>query len=686
MSKLQYFTFAQPLLSKTALFFEVKRTRFWRMKLYGNACFIGWGRKRSGEKAKDCAQSYQSSYLLLEDGFIRSLGLGVDGSPAFSIVEDDVGIYYDATVPSKLENLLNTFDFTSDPALLSQAREAMDFIIYHHLSKYNHAPDVPVNHFSSDPSCSRVLVVAQTAGDMSLKYGLGEVFTTDQMLAAAISENPDSTVYLKIHPDVLSGKKESDIDVNGLPESVRVISEDFNPVSLLGCFDKVYTKTSQMGFEALMQGKAVVCFGMPFYAGWGLTDDRVSCTRRRVQRTVEEVFAAAYLLYSRYANPFTNESYDLFKTLRFLNDTRTKLLAHEGHWYVLGISKWKRKFVSNFLGFRASVDFVENVNEAPVNAQVLVWAAYAKPDVIRLLESRGCKVTLLEDGFLRSVGLGINQAPALSLVLDRQGVYYDASKASDLETILNARDFDQACLKRAEALIKKLVALKLTKYNLNAKKQAVTLEAFKEELKYLSAGCRVILVPGQVESDASIQRGSPKIKTNLALLEQVRQDNPQAFIIYKPHPDVLTGLRSGAVTQGADNLFDLQVSDLLMADLLECVDAVHTITSLTGFEALLRNKQVVCYGLPFYAGWGLTEDKLLCERRTRKLTLSELVAGTLIQYPTYADPKTGHLIDVETAVELLRQQKERGAHQLPVYKRIARWLRVNLIQFVDIKR
>jgi capsular polysaccharide export protein len=107
-------------------------------------------------------------------------------------------------------------------------------------------------------------------------------------------------------------------------------------------------------------------------------------------------------------------------------------------------------------------------------------------------------------------------------------------------------------------------------------------------------------------------------------------------------------------------------------------------TSLTGFEALLRGKRVVCYGLPFYAGWGLTQDVLTCERRQRKLSLEELVIGALIKYPTYCDPKTGHLIDVETAIELLAQQKAKGEQLLPWHKRAFRWFRLNVLMPIGL--
>lgn len=62
-------------------------------------------------------------------------------------------------------------------------------------------------------------------------------------------------------------------------------------------------------------GKECVCFGIPFYAGWGITDDRVICERRVKQRSVEEVFAAAYILYTHYTNPYQNRPSDIVDTI-----------------------------------------------------------------------------------------------------------------------------------------------------------------------------------------------------------------------------------------------------------------------------------------------------------------------------------------------------------------------------------
>ena len=307
------FSTSKQLIKSVSAFYEVTYYSYWKYWREECGTFYGWGRKSSGKKAVYLAQKCGTSFVLLEDGFIRSIGLGVDGTPSFSIVSDRKGIYYDATEPSDLEELLSHYDFKNDKALMSQAREAMELMRKYHISKYNYAPDINPAFFPKNDK--RVLIVAQTLGDASLRYGLAKQFTTDEMIDAAITENPEATVYLKVHPDVLSGKKRSDIDIEAARKKCLIIDQDINPISLLKYFNKVYTKTSQMGFEALLVGCETVCFGMPFYAGWGITDDRIACERRGRTLSVEEVFAASYILYSKYYNPYTQKPSDIINAI-----------------------------------------------------------------------------------------------------------------------------------------------------------------------------------------------------------------------------------------------------------------------------------------------------------------------------------------------------------------------------------
>ncbi|HDZ5017968.1 TPA: capsular polysaccharide biosynthesis protein, partial [Campylobacter jejuni] len=310
------------------------------LKINKDDIFFGWGRKRSGVKAVSLAEKYHSKFMLLEDGFIRSLNLGVENSPSFSIVKDEIGIYYDATQPSKLENLLNIYEFKDEE--LKQAKKAIELIKKYKISKYNNNLDILDNYFQKDEK--RVLIITQTANDASLEFGLAKDFKTLDMIKDAIKENPDSKIYIKIHPDVLSGKKQSDLDINLLPKECILIIENFNPIALLEFFDKVYTKTSGMGFEALMLGCECVCYGMPFYAGWGLTKDKLECKRRIQKRSLEEVFYATYILYSKYFNPYLNRKSDIFDTIKTLAKYKDIEKVNSNRLFFFGFSKWKRKF------------------------------------------------------------------------------------------------------------------------------------------------------------------------------------------------------------------------------------------------------------------------------------------------------------------------------------------------------
>lgn len=306
--------------------------------------------------------------------------------------------------------------------------------------------------------------------------------------------------------------------------------------------------------------------------------------------------------------------------------------------YALDFSRWKRGSLR--LCFPESeVRFISSVDRVPDGATLAVWGMRAAPEA----EKRGIRVVRVEDGFLRSVGLGADLIRPLSWVVDGRGIYFDATQPSDLEVLLSGAVFPTELLQRAAALRERIVAAGLTKYNVGA-----------TPWRRPRGAARVILVPGQVESDASIACGAPKIKTNLGLLQSVRDANPDAYVLYKPHPDVVARLRAqGKGEDDAARWCDAVVVDAPMGELLREVDEVHCLTSLAGFEALLRGKKVVCYGQPFYSAWGLTEDKAPVTRRTRRLSLDELVAGALILYPRYFNRRCNALVTPEVALDEL---------------------------------
>jgi capsular polysaccharide export protein len=274
----------------------------------------------------------------------------------------------------------------------------------------------------------------------------------------------------------------------------------------------------------------------------------------------------------------------------------------------------------------------------------------------------GVRILRLEDGFLRSVGLGADLIRPMSWVVDTQGMYYDATRPSDLETLLADTAFAPALVQRAARLRERIVAEGLTKYNLGV-----------SGWQRPPGVGKVILVPGQVESDASLAYGAPKIRSNIGLLQAVRLAHPKAHLVYKPHPDVLAGLRAkGAGEDEALRWCDEQVTDAAMGELLLAVDEVHVLTSLAGFEALLRHKAVTCYGQPFYSGWGLTTDIVPHSRRTRRLSLDELVAGALIAYPLYLSRKSEALITPEQALDELLAWRAKTGNTAPWWRQYFR--------------
>ncbi|EAH6411754.1 capsular polysaccharide biosynthesis protein [Campylobacter jejuni] len=652
---MKYYSTSKKLIANVRNFYTISLYKK-NLKINKDDLFFGWGRKKSGLKAMNLAKKYKAKFILLEDGFIRSLNLGVENSPSFSMVKDDIGIYYDATMPSKLENLLNTYEFKDEE--IKQAKKAIELIKKYKISKYNNNLDIPDDYFQKDEK--RVLIITQTANDASLEFGLAKDFKTVDMIKDAIKENPKSKIYIKIHPDVLSGKKQSDLDINSLPKECILITENFNPIALLEFFDKVYTKTSGMGFEALMQECECICYGMPFYAGWGLTKDKLECKRRMQKRSLEEVFYAAYILYSEYFNPYLNQKSNIFDTIQTLAKYKDIEKVNSNRLFMLGFTLWKRHFIKPFFNAKDNeIIFLNSLKslaryKLKENDKFFIWGKkYDENTLKNLLLTKAKeqnltnftpKISLVEDGFIRSISLGSDLTRPFSLIVDDKGLYIDPNKASKLEELLQNEIFDENILNRAKNIIKILLENRFSKYN-----------GLKHENLKINAkiGQKIILIPAQVEDDASMILGGFGLST-LDLLKEVRAKNQDAYIIFKPHPDVLSGNRVGLKDETRILEFcDEIVKDCSIDSAIKIADEIHTITSTSGFDALLRAKKVFIYGMPFYAGWGLTKDKYKCERRTRKLSLEELVAGALIAYPRYINPKTKTLCEIEVCLDIM---------------------------------
>ncbi len=589
-----------------------------------------WGQSPTAPRGEAVADRRDVPVIRVEDAFLRSVGLGRDGDVPIGLHIDRRGVHFDPAVPSDLEMLL-TENPLDDTALLDRARAGIAAMQDGHLSKYNaFDPALPV------PDAGYVLIIDQTRKDASVTASGADSNTFKEMLFYAQTEHPGARIVIKTHPETLGGHRAGYFKDDVASDRISLCDQPVSPWALLEGAIAVYTVSSQMGFEAILAGHKPVVFGQPFYMGWGLTDDRKPLQRRQRNLTRVQLFAAAMILYPIWYDPYHDRLCSFEEAVATMTAMAQAARDDYRGWVAADMRLWKRGVLQQVFGKPRRVIFADGegafAKAKATERRLMAWASTDRTDAV-----------LVEDGFLRSRGLGADLIPPLSLVLDDVGIYYDATRPSRLEALINsAGDLDAGSRARATALIDRITDARLSKYNL----------ALGSELASLPKGRR-ILVPGQVEDDASIRLGCAEVNTNRGLLEAVRVANPAAVLIYKPHPDVEARLRPGAVTD-ADQIADVVLTQADPIAAIDAVDEVWTMTSLLGFEALLRRKRVTCLGTPFYAGWGLTDDRAMpVTRRTARVDLAALVHATLIAYPRYFDPVTGLACPVEVIVHRL---------------------------------
>jgi len=346
-----------------------------------------------------------------------------------------------------------------------------------------------------------------------------------------------------------------------------------------------------------------------------------------------------------YFDPFTGERVTLEDAIRLCGFWRQLIDSNRDIDSAIGFAFWKRPTVTPLLWGGSEVNFASELDPS-LPGKVAVWKARTSESVLAELDQDEGKAIEVEDGFIRSVGLGADCVPPLSIVVDRLGVHFDPGRPSELERLIEKGEFSTELVERARTLRELIVASGVSKY---AAGPASPVARTNER--------RHILVPGQVEDDRAVLCGGGDVCGNLDLLRRVRQDSPDAYILYKPHPDVEAGHRAGGIPdESCFEFADEIVRDRPISALIDLADEIHVNTSLAGFEALLRQKPVTTHGVPFYAGWGLTRDKgPVPSRRTAERTINELVAAVLLQYPRYLDPLTGLPCPPEILVRRIAQ-------------------------------
>lgn len=245
--------------------------------------------------------SSRGMLLIFEDGFFRGTSVETDSPVAspLSIILDRKALHFDGSRVSELDDLLNSRILTSPSCIRPDAIKLFDRIRQIGLSKFIDRVQFSAGNVGELKENQRCIILGQVRTDQSLIWGRKNRLSFVELAQIAISENPGSEVVFRPHPlEILDPQEKNQLQSLGV-----LVSSATTPLgSELKTADKVYTFCSQAGFDALLAGKTVVTFGTPFYAGWGLTDDReeFEVGKRTRQLSLLELFCGAVLNYPLY--------------------------------------------------------------------------------------------------------------------------------------------------------------------------------------------------------------------------------------------------------------------------------------------------------------------------------------------------------------------------------------------------
>lgn len=357
---------------------------------FADTVVIVWGRSVL-KHIDDFAHNFSLPVYHIEDGFVRSVGLGSNRVAPMSICFDKSGLYYDSNKPSDLENLLNFYDFNNDKELMTRAKKLFDSTVENNVTKYN-LPDTNISESIYGPKTKkRVLVIGQVEDDQSLIYGCNKLLSNRDLLEIAISENQNAQIIYKRHPDIMLERRQELSNIGDLGDHVETLTINLSLKDALNQVDHVYTMTSLAGFEALMHGVQVTTLGAPFYSGWGLTDDRFAISRRKRSLSLLEVFAAAYILYPRYRSEDTLSLSDLSQTINAVIENKRKdvvLESNKGFDYLKFYSLQHNKRVDNKLITNLAFEKLAVISDSLNSLSIAEEISYTSDFKVTLITTR----------------------------------------------------------------------------------------------------------------------------------------------------------------------------------------------------------------------------------------------------------------------------------------------------------
>ncbi|MEJ1158270.1 capsular polysaccharide export protein, LipB/KpsS family [Prosthecomicrobium sp. N25] len=627
---------------------------------------VGWGYKATATRARIFAARHHVPYVALEDGFLRSVGAAFK-LPPISIVLDDLGIYYEARQPSRLEWLIGRAG--NDPGLIATGREARAKMIALRLSKYNVAATATAEAVLGRRR--RVILVDQTFNDQAVTGAGAGARSFRRMLDTALERFAAADIVVKSHPDVVAGRTRGYLEAEARARGVAVVAENVDPYDLLDFVDEVWTVSSGLGFEAILVGKPVRCFGAPFYAGWGITDDsgvepraQAWLKRRSPGANADSLAAAALVAYPRYGDPVRFEPLHVLTAMDRLAEWREKS-RNPRDLVGVGLGPEKRRIAQSIFGggpgrlVFAKADSALAVAEKAA-ASLLVWTDRIPAALEAEAQRRDVGVVRFAKSVLKPYGLETPFVPLPAVAVDDVGLHLDASRPSRFEALVASTDFSPLLVARGRALRERYLAIEA--------RAAVDLGTVRRDIAGKAGQRPVVLVVGEPAGSPAVRLGTTRVANTKSLLAAVRAERPDAFLVYFEAAEDASRRRGGwlpaaVLREGADHL----IRDDRLAGLLDLAEEVHVMTSQHGFDAVMAGMRVVAWGAPFYAGWGLTEDREPIPRRARRLDADQLAAVTFALYTRYIDPVSGIPCEAEdyfARIETLRRGRFRS-HRPP---------------------
>ena len=292
-------------------------------KLGSTELFVHWhgNRALSAKTLYRLQREWGREVAHVSPGFVHLCRELSDVCNFDSIVIDTKGHYVDSTTQCAMLGDLNS-DMVFEQDKLLQAKALIQQLRQLRIARCNHQPDIPI---TLDGAAQRkLLVLAQASEDPSMGTLEEQQRLFTDMVSQVIKANGEAMVIIKqgsiapvgnlLTPALHKLMKHS--------KNVHFLDADIHSHALLDIVDEVYLLDDHFGFEALMANKPVHCFGRPFYAGWGLTVDVHPNLSRKRQRSLEELFYASYIQYSRYLHPETGTLTTLDIFLQSINKTR----------------------------------------------------------------------------------------------------------------------------------------------------------------------------------------------------------------------------------------------------------------------------------------------------------------------------------------------------------------------------